>query len=506
MLAFLCLLSVAADNVERFEGKPNEAFATPAVGKPNYSAEVPAAFTYDPLSRKSMPNASSLKFDGGIKKPHVVRLPGNVGSDGFTLEGFFKPAVIAGESGQRYTIFAKTAKTPTAANLRFEAFRSYPGHVYTWLQARISAPKFEHEITNNRYGGMAMLGEKNPWRHAAIVVDPKKNRVEFWLDYTLQNTEKLPEAGFDDGPIFIGGEPDGNGFAGLIDEVRLSPRPLAPAHFLHASANAIADVDLSAKETVLPRGAGAMDGRERFTAVGDGTTDDTAAIQKAFRDLADTTHLVGSQTLVLPAGTYLIHDTVRFSRYLTVIGAGPGKTILKLADNAKLFQDPSKPRPVLSTGFAEYAENIRSRQGGNVTHAVYVFGLTVDTGKGNPGAIGFDYQGHNNSRVADLEIRSGDGQGVCGIDLLRPWPGPCLLRDIRIVGFDHAMISEHSEYSFTLSRVQFEGQSKGGLLVRYGQAVAIERQRPGDHGQERRSGRSRRQSTRRHGRAGDPGG
>lgn len=59
-----------------------------------------------------------------------------------------------------------------------------------------------------------------------------------------------------------------------------------------------------------------------FGAVGDGTTDDTAAFQRAVREAA-------GKVIAIPAGRYLITDIIEIRRSGTVLqGAGPARTII----------------------------------------------------------------------------------------------------------------------------------------------------------------------------------
>ena len=73
-----------------------------------------------------------------------------------------------------------------------------------------------------------------------------------------------------------------------------------------------------------------------FGATGDGTTDDSAAVNRSIRNLIDAT-LDGSikarRTIIFPAGTYLMStDMLRLLTYINVSGEGINKTIIKMTD------------------------------------------------------------------------------------------------------------------------------------------------------------------------------
>ncbi|NJK90757.1 MAG: hypothetical protein HC904_02330 [Blastochloris sp.] len=69
-----------------------------------------------------------------------------------------------------------------------------------------------------------------------------------------------------------------------------------------------------AEEIIYPDKAGITNLKRDFGAKGDGVTDDTAAIQKALNEKKG--------ILYLPAGTYMISDTLRW-------GKGEKRTILQ---------------------------------------------------------------------------------------------------------------------------------------------------------------------------------
>ncbi|PTX97557.1 endopolygalacturonase [Verrucomicrobia bacterium LW23] len=187
-----------------------------------------------------------------------------------------------------------------------------------------------------------------------------------------------------------------------------------------------------------------------FGAKGDGTTDDTAAINTA---------LEGTGMLYFPDGTYLISDTIvppprRGSAPCRRIlqGQSRDKTIIRLANNCKGFDDPSEPRPMLkiSWGVAQAFRN-------------GVRNITFDSGSGNPCAIGVEFMASNQGGMHDVTIRSRDGKGAIGL-YMHGESGPMLVNRIRVEGF-HVGIKAAANQSVVIEHVELAGQSKVGIDV-----------------------------------------
>lgn len=77
-----------------------------------------------------------------------------------------------------------------------------------------------------------------------------------------------------------------------------------------------------------------------FGAVGDGVTNDTAAINRALYQLyvANTNTPENRTTLYFPAGTYIVSGAViKIPSYASILGDGPDKSIIKQIDNSQLY-------------------------------------------------------------------------------------------------------------------------------------------------------------------------
>ncbi|MGL5857980.1 MAG: glycoside hydrolase family 55 protein [Angustibacter sp.] len=193
-----------------------------------------------------------------------------------------------------------------------------------------------------------------------------------------------------------------------------------------------------------------------FGAIGDGRTDDTAALQRALADGRGVHNNYNGRPKMLyfPAGEYRVTDTLSWGGCcVTLQGAGPGATTIRLPDGAAGFGDPGKPKPVIRT------------PAGNMSFRQNVHGLTIDTGRGNRGAVGLDFVGNNQSTVDNVVIRSGDGTGVAGLSMDRAWPGPLLVKDVTVDGFARGVSVSNEVNSVTMERVTVRGQSEAGVRV-----------------------------------------
>jgi hypothetical protein len=225
---------------------------------------------------------------------------------------------------------------------------------------------------------------------------------------------------------------------------------------------------------VFPDWANVIDVQRDHGAVGDGTTEDTAAIQAAIDAAA------GDQIVYFPAGTYLVSDQLRFGpsdqpdskkgghKRQILQGEHRDRTVIKLADGCpgftqapKLSGDRKKDEKVSRRGviWCGTAPAQRFRNA--------VWDLTIDTGSGNHGASGLQFVANNQGTVRRVTIRSGDGQGYAGLDLgYTGENGPLYVGDLRVEGFRYG-IQAGAFNSCTLERIELSGQSEAGIVGRF---------------------------------------
>ncbi len=241
-----------------------------------------------------------------------------------------------------------------------------------------------------------------------------------------------------------------------------------------AAAPALAE-EAAGGDGFLPRDIGYVSVLDHGAVPDDGK-DDTAAIRAAIEEAIETSEsrYATPRMVYLPIGTYLVSDTLQ-----TRVGTGgwskgwrsgsilrgqdERRTILKLADNHRDFQDANKPKPVLMTG----SENpVDSVGGGNQAFRHGIMNLTVDVGSGNPGAVGIDFLVHNRGTVEQVTIRSSDPDhaGRFGLNMSRSWPGPGLIQDVTIEGFDHGVnMGSHTQYGMVFENLTVRNQREAGV-------------------------------------------
>ncbi|MDF3057291.1 MAG: hypothetical protein K0R17_1506 [Rariglobus sp.] len=225
---------------------------------------------------------------------------------------------------------------------------------------------------------------------------------------------------------------------------------------LQGEAGKVFPADAVLNITAAPYGARPDDGR-----------DDTAAIQRAITAAVDT-----GRFIYFPAGVYDVSDTLVsksdagiWRAMVTLQGEHRERTILRLADNAKGFGDPLKPKAMIMTGSLMDPGEPDNGGGGNKAFRNYVMDFTLDTGRGNSGAIGVEWAASNWGSIKDVTIRSGDGSGHAGLSMRRSIPGPGYVKRVTIEGFAYGIDVGDIQYCFTLEHVHVRNQQKAGVRL-----------------------------------------
>jgi Pectate lyase superfamily protein len=191
-----------------------------------------------------------------------------------------------------------------------------------------------------------------------------------------------------------------------------------------------------------------------FGAYGDGIHDDTQAFRTAVRTTINQYNSL--VPIFIPKGTYLVSDSVQslmgyYDCCLILQGENRDSTIIKIIDNAPNFQDKNNPRPFLKT------------RGGNQAFGNYILNLTINTGLSNEGAVAFDYVTSNYGAIRDVKIISPDGSGYCGLKMEQNWPGPGIIKNVSINGFDYGIRVATCEYSMTFEDITLTNQAINGI-------------------------------------------
>ena len=170
----------------------------------------------------------------------------------------------------------------------------------------------------------------------------------------------------------------------------------------------------------------------------------------------------GNRIVYLPAGQFMVRDTLRWAdgphagtkQKRTILqGAGRDLTTIRVPDHSAFFAGgQAGSKAVIWTG-SKPAQRFRNA----------IRDLTVNTGKGNPGAIGIQFNASNQGTIRNVRIVSGDGRGVCGLDLGHTDEiGPLLVRHLEVDGFDEGIRTWWPVNSCTFEHISLRNQNKFG--------------------------------------------
>jgi len=255
--------------------------------------------------------------------------------------------------------------------------------------------------------------------------------------------------------------------------------PLLIAALVLPAAAQVKNAKIPEWHFVPPAGAGLANVKD-YGAKGDGVTDDTEAIAKAISENIDKSRYRANPFIWFPNGTYLVSGPIEgritgegrdqgkvwsagWRSMLLLIGETRKGVVIKLKDQAPGYGDPTKPKWLVATG-SEHDNGQNQQGGGNRAFRHNIMNLTVDVGEDNPGAIGIDFIANNRGSVDGVTVRSGKNSGHTGISFTRSWPGPGMIHDVAIEGFDHAFKFEHYQYGMTFENIKLRNQRKMAVI------------------------------------------
>lgn len=219
----------------------------------------------------------------------------------------------------------------------------------------------------------------------------------------------------------------------------------------------------------------------------EGMEDDNALISFEIRKVSGKSNVIfpeklpPSKIIYFPNGTYLVSDTISYSfeefrniymsvRYLEMncqlrfLGESRDGVIIKLQDNCKGFEF-GNDRPVI--------DFMRGEQS-NIAMTNMLENLTIDVGRGNPGATGVRYFANNTGAIRNVRIISSDPEhrGHTGLSILHTKVSAGYTKNLEIIGFNYG-IRIASRYIFsTFEHIVLKHQRRSGMLIE-GNTVAI---------------------------------
>jgi hypothetical protein len=228
----------------------------------------------------------------------------------------------------------------------------------------------------------------------------------------------------------------------------------------------------------LPPDAGAINVRD-YGAVADGQHDDTDALLKAIAASGPDSGRTFWQDrpIYLPNGTYLVSAPLlkrygdgQFGSGMMLIGESRAQTVIRLADHAPGYNDPANPKAVVFTT-SKHIDGTPTSGGkdyprlgeGNDAYMNFVEDLTIDVGAANPGAIGIDYLANNIGALRNVTVKAPSGSGAIGLSMTRKWPGPALIQNLTVEGFDTGISVAQTEYGLTFDHIHLNGQHTAAL-------------------------------------------
>jgi sugar lactone lactonase YvrE len=210
-----------------------------------------------------------------------------------------------------------------------------------------------------------------------------------------------------------------------------------------------------------------------LTAVGDGVTDDTAAVQKAVNSVVENTT---RGILFVPSGTYRLTKTIEVWPGTRIIGYGKTRPVFILTDNTPGYQgDPAYMfhfagnipghqgngagfvfQPGVTKQAIDFSAPAREANPGTFYSALSNVDLVI--GKGNPGAVAVRSTYAQHCFLAHIDFQT--GSGLAGIN-----DGGNFCEDLHFHGGKYGIITRTPSpgWQYCLVDATFDGQSVAAI-------------------------------------------
>jgi len=374
---------------------------------PRYVADVPGAHILDPLTGAAAENRTSLKFEsartgGGQWYRDLVEVPGSkiAHTRSFTVEGFLKAGK---QAPPRWSIILG------CASIKNEFLMPWGLDVEFWdpgahRKLRLKLRPAGYAFIQSRDAASPNVTDPG-WHHFAYTYDASSGEARLHWDYKLAHTTRVSDPAKhplrygSDYAIQLGGVRGGN--PGWNGY-------LDEIRYSNKVLEPNAFLKITNKAAKASRQAASTLGYWRFEGKPGGWA----------------TGVVRSE----------VNPKQMNGRGKRVGGAGLGKAMIWTGG-----------RPA-----QRFGNGVRN--------------LTLDTGRGNDLATGAQFMANNQGSFREVTIRSGDGKGLIGLDLgYDDEQGPCLVKNVRITGFDLGIRTKHAVNSITFEHITLRNQSKFGI-------------------------------------------
>jgi hypothetical protein len=201
--------------------------------------------------------------------------------------------------------------------------------------------------------------------------------------------------------------------------------------------------------------------------IGDGKADDTDAIQAAIDKVAKPFR---GGLVFLPSGRYRITRTIVLPPAVRIVGIGPTRPVILLADNTPGFSQGLSEMIVFSGGDQYQVGKIpvplpnivprdkQVRDANSGTFYTTISNVDIEIGKGNPAAIGVRMHIAQHGFLRHMDFRT--GSGFAGAYMVGNEA-----EDLHFIGGRYGIVTEKTSpaWQFTLIDSLFEGQRDAAI-------------------------------------------